>query len=248
MILFLTSFLLGLTANFHCLGMCGPLVLAIPVDRSNPRTVLFGVLQYNAGRIAAYAVLGLLAGLLGFTVQSFGLLRWISILTGFFMILYAWKKWMVRGIGGRTFTGFNRFWSVALGRILASGSRFRLPLLGALNGVLPCGMVYLALMNAVLGGDSLRSALAMIFFGLGTLPALIFVAYAANRVSPRLRLSFSKSVPYLLTLAGLLVMLRGMNLGIPYLSPKVSLVAEKSPEKPAEMKVSCCHAPSVKEK
>ncbi|MGV3632226.1 MAG: sulfite exporter TauE/SafE family protein [Bacteroidota bacterium] len=244
MILLFTSFILGLTANLHCLGMCGPLVLAIPLDRTSRRSTFSGILQYNAGRIAAYAGLGALAGVLGLGVRSFGFLQWLSILSGFFILVYAWKKWLFRSQPGKTlFSGFGRFFGKAIGRILASGSRFKLPLLGTLNGLLPCGMVYLALLNAILGGDSAKSALAMVFFGLGTLPALVFVAYAANRVSPQLRLTFSRTVPALLTVVALLMILRGMNLGIPYLSPKVSHVAGKTTEKPAEIKVSCCHAP-----
>ena len=244
MILLFTSFLLGLTANLHCLGMCGPLVLAIPLDRTSRGSLFSGIFQYNAGRIAAYAGLGALAGVLGLGVQGFGFLRWLSILAGFFMLFYAWKKWLFRSEGSKAlFSGFGRFFGTAIGKILASGSRFKLPLLGALNGLLPCGMVYLALLNALLGGDSAKSARAMIFFGLGTLPALVFVAYAANRVSPQLRLSFSRAVPVLLTVVAILMILRGMNLGIPYLSPKVSQLAGKTTERPVEIKVSCCHAP-----
>jgi sulfite exporter TauE/SafE len=246
MIIFVTSLIIGLTANFHCIGMCGPLALAIPVNRTSNWTILFGVLQYNFGRIITYSILGALVGLIGITIETFGVLQWISIISGVLMIIYAWRKWISTKIEAKIpMFGMNKVVSAGLGKVLAKKSPFKLLLLGSLNGLLPCGMVYLALMNAILAGNSLNSSLAMAFFGIGTLPAMVFVGFAANRISSNLRYKFSLAIPYLLTIIGLLVILRGLNLDIPYISPKISLVEEKKCEitktsgKTVEM--SCCH-------
>jgi sulfite exporter TauE/SafE len=119
-------------------------------------------------------------------------------------------------------------------------------MLGMLNGMLPCGMVYVAMINALLAGHPFSSAGAMIAFGIGTLPSMIAVGFAANRISASVRQKINRAVPYLLTLVGLLIVLRGMNLDIPFISPKVSVVkteTKKRTEKTAEPQVemSCCH-------
>ncbi|MFN5416141.1 MAG: sulfite exporter TauE/SafE family protein [Flavobacteriia bacterium] len=246
--IFIAALILGLTANFHCIGMCGPLALAIPVNRSSNWTILFGVLQYNFGRIITYSALGAVVGIIGITINTFGVLQWISILSGIFMIIYAWRKWLGSKLETKLpMFGLNKVVSSGLGKVLASKSPFKILFLGSLNGLLPCGMVYLALMNAILAGNSLSSAGAMALFGLGTLPAMVFVGFAANRISSNFRYKISKAIPYMLTVVGVLVVLRGMNLDIPYISPKISLMEEKKCEITKEKKgektveMSCCH-------
>jgi sulfite exporter TauE/SafE len=244
MIIYITSLILGLTSNFHCLGMCGPLVMAIPVNRSNNITILSGVTQYNMGRILVYSALGAIIGIIGITIETFGILQWISILSGVFMIMYAWRKWFSTRLEGKMpLFNLNSFVSKKLGKVLHSQSPFKLILLGMLNGLLPCGMVYLALMNAVLGGNSITSAGAMALFGLGTLPAMIFVGFAANRITGKMRQKISNLVPYLLTIVGILIILRGLNLDIPYISPKVKMLShtEKNIETKQTVEMSCCH-------
>ena len=184
----LTGFILGLTSSLHCIGMCGPIAMAIPVNRKNNWTILSGVLQYNLGRVLTYAILGLLVGSIGLTVESFGILQWLSIISGVLLILYAWRKWL-----GHIFTAklpqvnINGFVSKGMGSVLSSSFPFKLPLLGFLNGLLPCGMVYIALMNALLAGGQLSSSMAMILFGLGTLPSMIAVGFAAGKITGKLR-------------------------------------------------------------
>lgn len=134
-----------------------------------------------------------------------------------------------------------------IGRVLKSKSPFRLMLLGNINGLLPCGMVFAALLNAILTGDFLYSGIAMIAFGIGTLPAMIAVMFLANKISNTARQKMNKVVPYMLTVVGLLIVLRGMNLDIPYLSPKVNLVEneQQTGDVPAqEVEMSCCHSGS----
>ncbi len=238
--------ILGMASSLHCIGMCGPIAMAIPVNRKNNLTLLSGVLQYNLGRVFTYAVLGFFIGSIGLAVESFGVLQWLSIVTGIFLILYAWRKWL-----GQTFQtrlpgfSFNRYISKGIGSVLRSKFPLKLPLLGLLNGLLPCGMVYVALMNALLSGNPTSSSFVMISFGLGTLPAMMAVGFAAGKITGKLRAKLSSFLPYMLTLVGLLVILRGMNLGIPFISPKAEMAVKHKlalDKKEPKMKMDCCHA------
>lgn len=242
----IAGFVLGLTSNLHCIGMCGPIAMAIPVNRKSNLSILSGILQYNSGRILTYSILGAIVGSIGVTVETFGILQWISIAAGVFMILFAWRKWLSARLDAKLpVLGIQGFVSKGLGKVIASRSPFKLTLLGSLNGMLPCGMVYVALMNALLGGNPLSSAYAMIAFGVGTLPAMIAVGFAANRISTSLRQKLNKAVPYMLTIVGVLIVLRGMNLDIPYISPKVSVNKNETrsevKEKAPQVEMSCCH-------
>lgn len=241
MMVYLSAFILGLAANFHCLGMCGPLALALPLDRSSNRSMLLGVLQYNAGRIATYALFGSVFGLIGLSLNSIGILQWFSIFSGVFLVLFAWRKWIFSRVEQKfPLFGMQRIVSLGIGKVLASQSPMKLFFFGIFNGLLPCGMVYLALIHATLSGHSGSAALSMLFFGLGTLPAMLFVAFAANRITGNLRQRLSRLIPFLLTLVGLMVILRGLNLDIPYLSPKIEMSSKKSERK--ELIISCCPA------
>lgn len=242
----LTGFLLGLTSNFHCIGMCGPIAMAIPVKRKNNFTVLSGALQYNLGRIITYSILGLLVGSIGLTINTLGFLQWLSIIAGIGLILIAWRHVFSSFFSARLpQLRIQSFLNAGLGKIIKSKSPFKLLFLGSLNGLLPCGMVYAALLNALLTGEILFSGIAMAAFGIGTLPAMIAVTFMANKITPQWRQRMNKAVPYLLTVVGLLIVLRGMNLNIPYISPKISVV-EQSNESSNEqnLEMSCCHSAS----
>lgn len=245
--IFITALILGLTSNLHCIGMCGPLVMAIPMKRRNNLSLIAGILQYNAGRILTYFLLGLLIGTIGLTIQTFDVLQWISIFSGIFLILFAWRKFFPSKLNTAfKISGVYLFITRNIGTILASESPLKLTLLGMLNGLLPCGMVYLGLLNAILAGNLFQSGLAMAIFGLGTLPSMIFVAYSAAKLTPAFRSKLNRFVPIILTFVGALIIMRGLNLGIPYISPKISLhktvKTTTSPKvlKP-EMEMSCCH-------
>lgn len=247
--IFWTSILLGLTANFHCVGMCGPLALAVPVDRKSNVSIISGILQYNLGRIFTYSVFGALVGLIGFSIQFFGFLQWTSIISGILMVLFAWKKWISPSFEEKfPLFGLNKFISKGFGFVLAKNLPLKSLFFGALNGLLPCGMVYLALINAMVAGSSLQSAASMFAYGLGTLPGMVFVAFAAQKINGNMRYQLSRAIPYMLTIVGLLVILRGMNLGIPYLSPKITLKTEHVSAKNEITKgveMTCCSKPNT---
>jgi sulfite exporter TauE/SafE len=245
----LKGLILGLASSFHCVGMCGPIAMAIPVNRKSTLTILSGVLQYNLGRILTYAWLGFIIGSIGITIDTFGFLQWLSIFAGIFMILYAWRKWItVRLSASLPSVGLNRFVSKNMGKLIGSQIPFKLSLLGMLNGLLPCGMVYVGLMNALIAGSPVNSAMAMFAFGIGTLATMILVGFAANKISLKMRQKMNKLVPYMLTIVGVLIILRGMNLDIPYISPKISEASTSAINGKVKVDIKCCYKPEVTKK
>lgn len=245
--LLITALVLGFTSNFHCIGMCGPIAMAIPLDRSSNVTKIWGILQYNFGRILSYALLGILIGSIGITLDTIGFLQMLSVVSGILMIIYAWNKQLSSLLKLPSFgASLQGMITKAFGQTMRKNHFLKLTFLGILNGLLPCGMVFLALANALLLGSPLKGSMGMALFGIATLPAMIAVGFAANSISGSLRIKLTKAVPYLLTLVGTLVVLRGMNMNIPMISPKIELKKQELTEKRQlrhEVEMSCCHAP-----
>jgi uncharacterized protein len=239
----LLGFIIGISSAFHCLGMCGPIAMAIPVNRKSTLTALFDTLQYNLGRISSYSLLGLLIGFIGLTVQSIQWMQWLSIAAGIVIILIAWHQFFRIG-ESKYIARLSVLISRGIGKVIRSTNPLKLIGLGALNGLLPCGMVFIALTNALVQPSIVESVLAMFFFGLGTLPMMVSITFFASRLSGAWRQKVSKFIPYLMTIVGLLVVLRGLNLGIPYISPKIEMiyqndqVLEAQPKPQVQMK--CC--------
>lgn len=233
----LFGFIIGLGSSFHCLGMCGPIAMAIPVSRSSNFSIISGALQYNFGRIIAYSLLGFLIGSIGFSFAGLKWMQWLSIAAGLAMILIAWHKIFSSG-QSKLEMKLTQQISRGIGKLIRSKNPLKLMGLGILNGFLPCGMVFLGLANALIQSSPAKGALAMLFFGLGTLPMMFAVVFFASRLSGNWRLKFSKAIPYMMTAVGILVILRGLNLGIPYLSPELKLNAKNS-EKP-KVEMVCC--------
>jgi uncharacterized protein len=207
-----TALLVGFVGSLHCGVMCGPLVLAVS------RTRRFNATQfaYHGGRIATYCVVGLLLGTLGRTLALAGFQRWISILAGLFILGAVFSANRIRvypGIGqitNRLQTGF-----AALLKQQTLASRFAL---GTLNGLLPCGLVYVAAAGAAAMASSVGGVLYMAMFGLGTIPMLCAVALLGPRISVLRKLG-PKIIAASLALVGIMLVLRGLAIGIPYLSP-----------------------------
>lgn len=242
MTVIIAGILLGLTSSLHCIGMCGPIAMAIPVNRSSQTKMLLGIGAYNIGRALTYGVLGLIVGSFGLSLATFGVLQWISIIAGVLLIIYAWRKYLIE-LPWLHKLDLNKYLNGIFGKVIRSESRFKLLFLGMVNGLLPCGMVYIALLNAILAGDIYSGAAAMIAFGIGTMPAMIAVSYTANRITGNLRAKLGKLVPYVMTLVGLLIVLRGMNLGIPFISPEIKMTQEQACDdnSSGDLEMSCCH-------
>lgn len=228
--IFLSALVMGFLGSFHCIGMCGPLALSLPVQHLSGWRRWLGILLYNMGRIATYATLGLLLGLISTQFTFFGWQQKISIALGIAMIGYL----LYTLVPGKTRGNMRQLpWQQTivkmLGRLYGHKKLHALFFIGLLNGLLPCGMVYMALTASFALGSHTEGTMFMAAFGAGTLPAMAGIGYLGSIVSMNLRNKIRRAGPYLAGFMGLLLILRGLNLGIPYLSPEIKA-----------QKVSCC--------
>lgn len=227
-----TAFLFGLISSFHCVGMCGPIAMLLPVDRSNQAKKVTQILTYHFGRLTAYGSMGLLFGLLGKGFFMAGIQQKLSIVIGIVMIV-------VVLIPENIFAKFN--FSKPIYRLISNlkqklGSQFKqktyksLFTIGLFNGFLPCGMVYVALFGAIAMQSPELGVLYMILFGLGTIPLMSTVVYINSFLTLAVRNKIQKIIPYVAVFIGVLFILRGLGLGIPYISPNTtSLFVQQNP-------------------
>lgn len=230
------GFLIGLASNFHCIGMCGPLAFALPIDRSSAFKSILSVFKYNFGRLFTYGFLGMIVGMFGFSVLLFSTMQWLSIISGILIIGMAWsdqvERWPIIGIWTKKMTTLIQ---LIFRRTKELPLAYRSFSFGMANGLLPCGMVYLGLTNALGSGTLLSSILSMLAFGIGTLPAMFFMPLIAHS---KWQVRIPKIVIALvLTLIGTLTIIRGMNLGIPYVSPKMNTELTTTHQTPS---LECC--------
>lgn len=212
---------LGFASGFHCLGMCGPIALSLGLSKKQQVNFHLQNLTYQFGRILTYSFLGAIVGIVGEGFQLAGFQKYISILAGILLITMALFSF------GGDFTSkipaiSNALLKVKinLGKLLRKtdySSRF---LTGILNGFLPCGMVYMALTASLAAGGIWQSASFMVFFGLGTFPFMFAAVLFGNILNATVRNKILKIVPIFMLILGALFILRGMELGIPYISPK----------------------------
>jgi sulfite exporter TauE/SafE len=230
----LIGFIIGLQATLHCVGMCGPLALAAPIDRSQKNRAFWGSLTYNFGRITSYTYLGFLLGLLGIGAIWIHAIQVLSVLSGLLFIGVAFFGSMESWFGFRQLTAkIGQFNARLFPAIKTMPRALRPYLFGILNGLLPCGMVYLALMYALSSASIAEGALSMFFFGLGTLPVMFFIPLIGQQRFYKLFPRQTQAI--LLCIIGLLLVLRGLNLGIPYLSPSMA-----TPHNNSQPTVECC--------
>jgi uncharacterized protein len=224
------AFVLGFLGSLHCAAMCGPLMLALPVPPGGPLRFFAGRIVYQLGRILTYGLLGIVAGLAGKTLLLAGWQRWLSIALGIAVLagFLLSKKIALAAPVVRLVLWLKN----AMGAQLRQRSLSSLAVLGLLNGLLPCGLVYVAMASAAAGGSAAAGAGYMTVFGLGTLPMMLAIS-SSGKVFPTLwRLKLRGIIPIGVCLLAALLILRGMSLGIPYLSPDLSSGAP-----------ACCHAP-----
>ncbi|MGB3850414.1 MAG: sulfite exporter TauE/SafE family protein [Tunicatimonas sp.] len=216
-----TAFAIGLLGSFHCLGMCGPIALALPVRGQASRRQWLGRLAYNLGRVATYTLLGGLFGLLGQGLAMAGLQQWVSVLLGGLIILgVAVPTALLHRLSPHhrivRLVGYLKTSMRQLFTIRTYPAMFGL---GTLNGLLPCGLVYVGLAGATATGYATGGAAYMAAFGAGTLPMMLGVSFAGQWVGIPLRNRIRQAVPWLVATVGVLFVLRGLALDIPYVSP-----------------------------
>ncbi len=215
-----TAFMLGLAGSLHCAGMCGPLTLALPATGSGTVGFVAGRLAYNFGRITTYTALGVVIGWLGRSLALAGVQRWVSMAAGIAII--AGLVLSHRASGAGLTAAAVRQLKNALGTVLRRRSISSLWTLGLLNGLLPCGMVYAAAAGAMATGGWLSGISYMALFGLGTLPVMLGISLSGTAIPVAMRLRLQQLVPISAAVVGVLLILRGMSLGIPYISPDLA--------------------------
>lgn len=216
-----SAFILGLLGSLHCVGMCGPIAFMLPVDRSNSFKKVSQIGVYHIGRLLAYSLIGLVFGLLGKSLNLFGIQQQLSIAIGILMIV-------VVLIPYRTFAKYNLSKPLNkviskvksnLGQALKKKTPDTFLTIGFLNGFLPCGLVYMAVFGAIATGSLLQGSFYMILFGLGTVPLMTSAIYLGKFLNQTIKQRIQKAIPVFVVLIGVLFILRGLGLGIPYISP-----------------------------
>jgi sulfite exporter TauE/SafE len=212
-----TAFTIGLFGSLHCVGMCGPIALAMPYDNSNKFQTIGKILLYNFGRTLTYVLLGILIGLLGEGLFLAGIQRWTSIFMGIGVLIIALfsinieSRLLHSNVVGRFFF----FVKSQLAKHLKNSSHSAFFRTGFLNGFLPCGLVYMAIIGAVTMGSIEGSALYMFLFGLGTIPLMISTVLVGNLASFKIRNRIKKFYPAFLIALAFLLIFRGIQFDVP---------------------------------
>jgi hypothetical protein len=226
----LSAFTLGILGSLHCIGMCGPLVMSIPFQKAREGSIYVATINYHLGKTLTYAFFGLLAGGIG---QGFAFFKWqqmLSISAGIILLLITLFPFFKKNVSlpKSIQQGFSRLYSLtATQTALKYFFAF-----GFLNGFLPCGLVFTAIAGASVTATPLKGLLFMLFFGLGTIPSLTSVILFQQKIGANLKKYLFRSSYYISILIGVLLVLRGLNLGIPYVSPHINQTANK---------IDCCH-------
>lgn len=213
---------LGLFGSLHCVGMCGPILSVLPYHRIS-RSTIHKVILYHTGRWFGYLLILVLFQSLAQSLAFVGLQEFISVFSGILLI--------VIGFGALLRTqvlSLNRFISL-LGKYLqkqSQGRVYHVVMMGFLNGLLPCGYVYVAAAAAVSVGTFYKSMGFMLLFGIGTLPALLGLGVLRQVATRYFKISAAKWLPWVSLSLGVLLVVRGLELDIPYMSP----IIEKSDE------------------
>lgn len=208
-----TGLLIGFLGGFHCVLMCGPLVLYLKHNRTNYS--LRGFTIHQGSRLLGYAVLGGLAGFIGFGFSLASLQQYMALLLGGVLLYTALSKLFYISKLRLKKVWYNKWLSNIYSKLAATSV---IPL-GLLNALLPCGLVYSALALSAAYFDPIKGFVFMCFFGLGTLPALVLSFFLPTAWITSKKKTFRLVLPLTTALVGILLILRGLSIGIPYVSP-----------------------------
>ncbi|MCK8479500.1 sulfite exporter TauE/SafE family protein [Psychroserpens algicola] len=216
-----SALIFGLLGSFHCVGMCGPIAFMLPVDRTNSINKLVQIFSYHFGRLMAYGLIGLVFGIVGKGLYLFGIQQQLSIVIGILMIA-------VVLIPVQTFNTYNFSKPIhrviskvksELGQALKKKTADTFLTIGFLNGFLPCGLVYMAVFASLAMQNAVQGSLYMMLFGLGTIPLMTTAIYLGKFLNSGIKQRIQKAIPVFVIIIGILFIIRGMGLGIPYVSP-----------------------------
>ena len=225
----LSALIIGFLGSFHCVGMCGPIAFLLPVDRVNKNRRIAQIISYHLGRLSTYGLLGLFFGLLGKSFSLFGFQQHLSIGIGILMILIVLVPQLFKSSRFITSSIYKLVSKVKqqLGIHLKKRSVSGFYTLGNLNGLLPCGLVYMALFGAIALNRIDLALLYMLLFGIGTIPLMTTAVYLGNFLKGKTKQRMMKLIPFVVVVIGALFILRGLGLDIPYISPSEMVSIEK---------------------
>lgn len=247
--LYIAALLTGLVGSLHCIGMCGPIAIALPLGVKSWGHRLTGSITYNIGRTITYAILGGIFGLLGKGIEVAGLQQWASIIIGAIMILSVLFPVLFRNKAKfeRIITGYSGRLIGQFRKLFSTSSLQSLFLIGLLNGLLPCGLVYVAIAGAINTNEVSNGIIYMIIFGAGTIPVMAAIPLMGNLIGTSVRKKFKWVVSTFIIILGILFILRGLSLGIPYISPKSKMLKphekmmHKTDEATNDNTIEMCH-------
>ena len=212
-----TAFMMGLLGSLHCIGMCGPIALALPYQGVTKIATIRNILLYNSGRIFSYGIIGILPGIIGLGFSLAGQQKSLSILIGILFIASAIfslnleKKFF--SIPG--FSKMTEYVQTRISSLLKQKKIWVFVGVGFFNGFLPCGLVYMALAGAMLRETIPSSMSYMMMFGLGTVPLMMTIALMGQIISPSIRNKLRKAIPFFMVLFGVFFILRGLHVNLP---------------------------------
>ena len=221
----IAALFLGFLGSLHCVGMCGPIVLLLPIGGKKKFTQLSMVISYHLGRLATYTMLGVLFGFIGSRIQLFGFQQQLSILLGVIILLVVLTPTILKRywpIKKNIYTALIRLKSY-MGIYIKTKTTGAMFVLGILNGLLPCGLVYIAIFGALASSTVLNGGLYMFLFGVGTVPLLSTVVFVGGFLKEVTRKKLVRFTPFFAAIMGVLFLLRGLGLGIPYVSPSTQV-------------------------
>jgi sulfite exporter TauE/SafE len=218
-----SAFLLGLVGSLHCLGMCGPLTLLLPNEGQFSSKFVFGRVSYNLGRVVTYSLLGATAGFFGEKVSFFISQKTLSIIFGVFVLAYVFLPYAFKSKipNPNILYRFSSLLKGVFAKLFKSKSFLAQFSFGLVNGLLPCGMVYVALAGAFLATNWSDAALTMMFFGLGTIPLMLPISLGMSQIRRFLGPHFKTIITYMYVLLGVWLIFRGTDYDIQtlYLAP-----------------------------
>jgi hypothetical protein len=231
-ILYSIAFMTGLAGSFHCIGMCGPIALALPVGKLNFLAANISRFLYNLGRILTYSLLGAAFGYFGKTLFVAGFQQQLSICIGFLMLLFIFPNRLI------SWSPFQKLTNLLKGnfkKLFPIVSPLGFVFLGFLNGLLPCGFVYLALAGASATATPIEGAFFMAFFGFGTAPMMFSISILPKYLTLNFRQKINRYLPIYTLLLAIYFIVRGLNLDIPFLSPSFEKM-------PISQSMPMCHS------
>lgn len=208
--IYVSALLLGLASSLHCVLMCGPIAMALPLGKSSTSRKAWGIALYSLGRIFTYILLGVIAGLLGIGASIYGFQDGISLIMGVLLMLFALFPVILRFFekNSSRLIWKSKYFSKTLGGLFKSNRMEALFYLGFLNGLIPCGLVYVAIASSLVLSEFYEYAAYMFLFGLGTVPMMVLAIIFGVEIKKRIVGKYRFIIPTFVFLLGLFLFFR----------------------------------------